>query len=98
LAFVYLFQGKKRIAGIAPPVNGRGGLPERGRKNNQRPSGEMMPRVISALLFSERIGKYTIRPLLSLERFSLDERTGRVGYGLTSLLAEIYTLPGWKKG
>jgi hypothetical protein len=29
---------------------------------------------------AERVGKYMIRPLLSLERLSLDERTGRVGY------------------
>ncbi len=28
---------------------------------------------------AERAGKYMIRPLLSLERISLDERTGRVG-------------------
>jgi hypothetical protein len=29
---------------------------------------------------AERVGKYMIRPLLSLERLSLDERTGQVGY------------------
>jgi len=29
---------------------------------------------------AERVGKYLIRPLLSLERLSLDEREGRVGY------------------
>jgi hypothetical protein len=29
---------------------------------------------------AERVGKYMIRPLLSLERLSLDERSGRVGY------------------
>jgi hypothetical protein len=29
---------------------------------------------------AERVGKYMIRPLLSLERLSLDEREGRVGY------------------
>ena len=29
---------------------------------------------------AERVGKYMIRPLLSLERLSLDERQGRVGY------------------
>jgi hypothetical protein len=29
---------------------------------------------------AERVGKYMIRPLLSLERFSLDERTGQVRY------------------
>ena len=28
----------------------------------------------------ERVGKYMIRPLLSLERLSLDERTGQVRY------------------
>ena len=28
----------------------------------------------------ERVGKYMIRPLLSLARLSLDERTGQVGY------------------
>jgi hypothetical protein len=38
------------------------------------------------------------RPLLSLDRLSLDERIGRVAYRLTSLLAEIYTLSGWIKG
>jgi hypothetical protein len=40
----------------------------------------MMPCVISALLFPERVGKYMIRPLLSLERLSLDEQEARVGY------------------
>ena len=29
---------------------------------------------------TERVGKYMIRPLLSLERLSLDEREGQVGY------------------
>ena len=29
---------------------------------------------------AERVGKYMIRPLLSLERLSLDERSGQVGY------------------
>jgi hypothetical protein len=29
---------------------------------------------------AERVGKYMIRPLLSLERLSLDEREGKVGY------------------
>jgi hypothetical protein len=29
---------------------------------------------------AERVGKYMIRPLLSLERLSLDEREGQVGY------------------
>jgi len=29
---------------------------------------------------AERVGKYMIRPLLSLERLSLDERDGQVGY------------------
>jgi len=29
---------------------------------------------------AERVGKYMIRPLLSLERLSLDERTGQVRY------------------
>jgi hypothetical protein len=29
---------------------------------------------------AERVGKYMIRPLLSLQRLSLDERTGQVGY------------------
>jgi len=29
---------------------------------------------------AERVGKYMIRPLLSLERLSLDERAGQVGY------------------
>jgi hypothetical protein len=29
---------------------------------------------------AERVGKYMIRPLLSLERLSLDEKQGRVGY------------------
>jgi len=29
---------------------------------------------------AERVGKYMIRPLLSLERFSLDEREAQVGY------------------
>jgi hypothetical protein len=30
---------------------------------------------------AERVGKYMIRPLLSLERLSFDEREGKVGYG-----------------
>jgi hypothetical protein len=30
---------------------------------------------------AERIGKYMIRPLLSLERLSSDEKEGKVGYG-----------------
>jgi hypothetical protein len=51
----------------------------RGGKSNPRFSAEMMPCVIIALLFPERIGKTTIRPFLSLERLSLDERTGKVG-------------------
>jgi len=29
---------------------------------------------------AERVGKYMIRPLLSLERLSLDERSGKLGY------------------
>jgi hypothetical protein len=29
---------------------------------------------------AERVGKYMVRPLLSLERLSLDEREGRVAY------------------
>jgi hypothetical protein len=29
---------------------------------------------------AEQVGKYMIRPLLSLERLSLDEREGKVGY------------------
>jgi len=29
---------------------------------------------------AERVGKYMIRPLLALERLSLDERSGKVGY------------------
>jgi hypothetical protein len=29
---------------------------------------------------AERVGKYMIRPLLSLERLSFDEREGKVGY------------------
>jgi hypothetical protein len=29
---------------------------------------------------AERVGKYLVRPLLSLERLSLDEREGRVAY------------------
>jgi hypothetical protein len=29
---------------------------------------------------AERVGKYMIRPILSLERLSLDEREGKVGY------------------
>jgi hypothetical protein len=29
---------------------------------------------------AERVGKYMLRPLLSLERLSLDERSGRVAY------------------
>jgi len=29
---------------------------------------------------AERVGKYMIRPLLSLERLSLDERAGQIGY------------------
>jgi hypothetical protein len=29
---------------------------------------------------AERVGKYMISPLLSLERLSFDERTGKVGY------------------
>jgi hypothetical protein len=29
---------------------------------------------------AERVGKYMIRPLLSLERLSLDEKDGKVGY------------------
>jgi hypothetical protein len=31
-------------------------------------------------LEAERVGKYMIRPLLSLERLSLDEKQGNVGY------------------
>jgi len=46
----------------------------------------------------ERVGNYMVRPFLSLERLFLDERTGRVGYGLTALPAEIYTLSEWIKG
>jgi hypothetical protein len=40
----------------------------------------MMPCVISALLFPERVGKTKIRPFLSLEQLVLDEQTGQVGY------------------
>jgi hypothetical protein len=29
---------------------------------------------------AERVGKYMVRPVLSLERLSLDEREGKVGY------------------
>ena len=33
-------------------------------------------------IITERVGKYMIRPLLSLERLSLDERAGKVCYHL----------------
>jgi hypothetical protein len=38
---------------------------------------------------AERVGKYMIRPLLSLERLSLDEREGQVGYRYGKSAQEI---------
>jgi len=38
---------------------------------------------------AERVGKYMIRPLLSLERLSLDEREGKVGYRYGKEASEV---------
>jgi hypothetical protein len=40
---------------------------------------------------AERVGKYMIRPLLSLERLSLDEREAQVGYRSTADSLNILT-------
>lgn len=52
----------------------------------------MMPGVISALLFPERVGKTKIWPFLSLERLFLDERTGQVSYLLGKDRGEVETM------
>ncbi len=41
---------------------------------------------------AERVGKYMVRPVLSLERLSLDEREGKVGYRWGREAAELETM------
>jgi hypothetical protein len=41
---------------------------------------------------AERVGKYMIRPLLSLGRLSLDEREGQVGYRYGKGAEEVETM------
>jgi hypothetical protein len=47
---------------------------------------------------AERVGRYMIRPLLSLERFSLDEQEGKISYRYGQEATEVermdYEYPG----